>query len=145
LASASFIDTIKNQFGIQYRPLHTPSHQFLLCFSAFSCPLPIPVLHLYSPPHPLSHPVPSLHPPLMYISILFPLLIKIHDSSLEPSLLLSFFGSVGCNMVILYFLANIHLSVRKDNAYPLVSGLPNSGCYFLVSPICLQNSWCLCF
>jgi hypothetical protein len=74
---------------------------------------PLSQLSLYlphshpNPPHPLSYAVPSLLPPLM--TVLFPLLSETQASSLGPSLLFSFFGSVDCSMGILYFMANIHL------------------------------------
>jgi hypothetical protein len=42
------------------------------------------------------------------MSVLFPFLSESQASSLGPSWLLSFFGSVDCSMVILYFMANIH-------------------------------------
>lgn len=63
----------------------------------------------HPPPHPLSHPVSSL--PLPPITILFPLLSEIQASSLGPSILFSFFGSVEYNdsVCILYFVADIHL------------------------------------
>ena len=64
-------------------------------------------LSCFSLSHPLFHSVLALPPPP--ISILFPLLRKIQASSLGPSLLFGFFGSVDCSMVILYFMANIHL------------------------------------
>jgi hypothetical protein len=41
---------------------------------------------------------------------------RIEASSLGPSFLLNFLWSVGCIMVILYFLANIHLSVSIYHA-----------------------------
>jgi hypothetical protein len=58
--------------------------------------------------------------------------------------LFNFLESVGCAMDIMYFLANIHLSLSIYNAYPFGSRLPHSGWYFLDPPIWLQNSWCPC-
>jgi hypothetical protein len=43
--------------------------------------------------------------PTTSMHILFPFQSEIQASSLGPSLLLSFFGSVDCSMVILYFMA----------------------------------------
>ena len=68
--------------------------------SHLSCPSP----HLIPNPHSSPH---SLHLPLM--TILFPLLSEIQASSLVPSFLFSYFGSVNYSMGILYFMANIHL------------------------------------
>ena len=45
------------------------------------------------------------------MTILFLLLSEIQACSLGPSFLFNFFGSVECIMGILYFMANIHLSV----------------------------------
>ena len=52
---------------------------------------------------------------------------------------------VGCILGILYFLANILLSVSVYYAYLLRSELFQSGWYFLVPFICLQNEWCSWF
>jgi hypothetical protein len=52
-----------------------------------------------SPPLLLSHPVLSLPP--SQVPTLFPLLSVTQGSSLQPFLLLSFFGFVDCSMVIL--------------------------------------------
>jgi hypothetical protein len=75
--------------------------QSIPILSPSSSPYTFPTFDLYicSTLHTLSHPVPSLHPLLM--SILFSLLNGIQASSLEPSLLLTFFVSV--------VIANIHL------------------------------------
>jgi hypothetical protein len=64
---------------------------------------------------------------------------------LGPSFLFSLFGSVECIVGILYFMANIHLSVSTYHACTFGTGLPHSRCYSQVTSICLQNSWCLCF
>lgn len=65
---------------------------------------PTPDPHHGSPTYPLSHTVPSLHGPL--VTILFSLLGKIHTSPLVPSLLLTFFWTVDCTIVILHFMAS---------------------------------------
>jgi hypothetical protein len=41
--------------------------------------------------------------------------------------------------------SNIHFSVSTYHVFPLGSGLPHSGWYFLVPFICLQSSWSHCF
>ena len=46
------------------------------------------------------------------MTILFSLLSESHTSSLGPSLLLSFFGSVDCRMANLHFMANVQLWVH---------------------------------
>jgi hypothetical protein len=76
---------------------------------------------------------------------LFPLLRKTQAPSLVPSLLFRFLECVDYRMVILYFMAKIHLQVSTYHACPFRSRLPHSGWYFLVPPICLQNSWLLVF
>ena len=66
-----------------------------------SFPLPAP------PPH--SSPIPSSSrslPPSTSCYYLFPLLSEIQISSLAPSFLSSFFGCVGCIIVVLCFMAN---------------------------------------
>ena len=77
---------------------HTPASISLIAHL-----LPIPIPHTNFPPH--SRPVPSFNPHL--ISILFLILDEIQASSLEPSLLLSFFGSEACRILILYIMAYI--------------------------------------
>ena len=47
------------------------------------------------------------------MSILFPFLYEIQASSLEPSLLLSFFRFVDYGVIIQYFMADIHLPVTR--------------------------------
>ena len=99
---------------------------FFYCSRFLACPrdahpLPIPlvfpstfsVLFLLdpscsAPPCPV---LPQRPPPphLLLMSILFPLLSEIRLPHLEPSLLLSFFGSGLSSMVILYFTAIIYL------------------------------------
>ena len=72
-------------------------------FHSFSCPsrhLSSPSSYLIlnpsnSPPHLLPYAVHSLHVSLM--TILFPLLSEIQESSLVPSFLCSFSGSMGCS------------------------------------------------
>ena len=82
------------------------------------CPLPFCLLSLllylhlitHNPPLPtllLSYQIPSFHSSL--IDILFPLLRDIQASSHWLSLLLSLVGSVYCSIIILHFMANIHL------------------------------------
>ena len=75
-------------------------------FPALVCPNSGHLIAILVPSSP-SPIISSIHPPPM--SILFPLLSEIQASSLGPSLLLSFFGSVDYSMVILFFMANIHL------------------------------------
>jgi hypothetical protein len=58
---------------------------------------------------------------------LFPLLSVIQASSLGPSFLINFFESVKYNIGILYFMANIHLSVNSCYVHPFGSGLYHSG------------------
>lgn len=77
----------------------------------FSLPVLYPSTIPYFVPHafmfkfnPFPDSVPSIYLPL--ISILFSL-VRI----LGPSLLLTFFGDVYCSMVILHFMANIHLQM----------------------------------
>lgn len=101
---------------------------------------PYLILFPFSLTPPLFHPGSSLPLPLMIIS--FPLPTGTEAPSLGLFCLLHFLRSVGCILDVLYFLANIHLSVRTYHACPLGSGLPHWG-YFLVSSICLQNSWCI--
>jgi hypothetical protein len=52
--------------------------------------------------------------------------------------LFNFFESVVCITVILYFVANIHLSVSRYYSCSFDSGLPHLG-YFLAPSICLKN------
>jgi hypothetical protein len=80
---------------------------------------------------PLPFPSPLSHLPAM--SILFLLLKRLTcPVQLKPSLLHNFFGSVDCNIVILYFRVNIHLQVSTYHVCFSGSGLPYSGWYFLV-------------
>jgi hypothetical protein len=58
---------------------------------------------------------------------LFHLLSGIEASSLGPSFLFNFSGSVGYIVGILYFLANIHSSVSTYHACPFGFRLPHSG------------------
>lgn len=109
--------------------VHSPGH----LSPAFPTPDSQPCPH--SLPHPLSHPVPCFH--LHHMTILFSILSEIEASSLGPSLLFSFFVSMDYSMVILYFMANIHL-FEYIHACPLGSG-------FLVLSICMQILWCPCF
>jgi hypothetical protein len=74
---------------------------------------------------------------------LLSLLSEIEASSFRPFFLFNFLESVGCIIGILYFMANIHLSVSKYHAYLFGSELSHSGWYSQVPSICLQNSWCL--
>ena len=89
-------------------PLVADFHSFSAPSDHLSCPSPYLIPNLiHSPCHSLSHPDPSFHlPPVI---ILLPLVSEIHISSLVLSFLFSFFGSMECSMVILYFMANIHL------------------------------------
>lgn len=66
----------------------------------------------------------------------------------KPSFLFNLFGSVGCIMDILYFMANIHLSVSTYHACPFGSGLRHLGwCFLFYSFACkiydvlVFNSW----
>jgi hypothetical protein len=60
-------------------------------------------------PFPYISPLPlGCLPSTLPVAILFPPLIEIHASSCGSSLF-SFFGSVSCSMVILYFMNNIYL------------------------------------
>jgi hypothetical protein len=79
---------------------------------------------------------PSLSLPLPTMTILFPLLGRIEAPSLGPSFLLNLI-SVGYTMGILYFKANIHLSMSTYHVCTFGSELPHTGWYFLVPPICL--------
>ena len=76
-------------------------HSISIHFLAF---IPWLSLYLIPPPHSSSHDlsysIPSSHP--QPITILFPL---------GPICLFSFFWSVECNVVMLYFIANIQLEV----------------------------------
>ena len=95
-------------------------------FGSFSPALPTADLPLHpcSIPYPLSYSVPSLHS--LRVPALFLLLSKIQACSLGPSLLFGFFRSVDHSMIILYFMANIHLLVSTYHACPFGSGLPHS-------------------
>ena len=56
------------------------------------------------------------------MSVLFPLLSEIQPSPLGPSVLFGFFGSVNCRMVIIYFVANVHLQVSFERFHPTADG-----------------------
>jgi hypothetical protein len=86
-----------------WKVLEMPSPCPLL-ISIFS---PLFYLHLIPLLSSISHPLSSRFLPL--ISIVFPLLRKIQQSSLGPFLLFAFFGFDEYSMVILCFMANIHL------------------------------------
>jgi hypothetical protein len=79
------------------------------------------------------------------VIIFFFLLSRIEAPSLEPFCLINFLWSVGCILGILYFFANIHLSVSTYHACPFGSGLCHPGWYFLDPSICLRISWSHCF
>lgn len=81
--------------------IHSSDPLGLSPVSPHACPHSLPPL--------VSHPFPSLT--LLPVTILFHLLSVIQASFLGPSFLFDFFGSVGCTMNILYFMANIHISV----------------------------------
>jgi hypothetical protein len=69
-----------------------------------------PSVYAPDPESPLLFPSPL--PPALHLSlmtILFSLLSEIQASSLVPSFLFNFFGSVECSMGILYFMAKFHL------------------------------------
>jgi hypothetical protein len=76
---------------------------------------------------------------------LFLLLSGIEASSLGPSFLSNFLGSVGYTMGILNFMADNYWSVSTYHVCPFESVLSHSGWCFLFPSICLQNSWCPCF
>jgi hypothetical protein len=111
-----------------HHPLYLASFRFpfvllALWLSLLSLPTIDPE-HSYSPPYPLSHPVPTLHmPPL---TILFSLLSEIQAFSLGPSFLFSFFGSVECIVRAPYFMIDIHLYVGTWQAFLFESELPHS-------------------
>ena len=67
-----------------------------------------------------------------------PTLQHFAQSSLTVSLGASSIQGLWDFWKVLYFWANIHACL-------LGSGLPYSGWYFLVPPICIENSWCPCF
>ena len=75
-----------------------------------------------SPLYPTPHPELSFHPPHPTTSVLFPLLSEIQPSPLGPSVLFGFFGSVNCRMVIIYFVANVHLQVSFERFHPTTDG-----------------------
>jgi hypothetical protein len=96
----------------RWPPCPTPARLRFLFILLSLCPslLSLPLLDPEDTPfpsQPLFHPVPSLHQTPM--SILFLPLSEIHTSSLGPSLLLNFFGSVKCGVDILHFMATIYL------------------------------------
>ena len=81
--------------------------------TADSCYLSQP--SLISPQHlililvPISTLSPIQFPPSIHLQCLFCFpFCEMHASSLRPSLLLSFFWSVDCSIVTLYFMANVH-------------------------------------
>jgi hypothetical protein len=110
-----------------------------------------PVFSSIDPEHPppIPHPIPSpIQFPLsicLLMTILSPLLSEIQASSLVPSFLFGFFGSVEHSMNILCFMANIHLQVSTYDICPFGTRLPHSGGYYQVPIICQQNSLCFCF
>jgi len=106
---------------LEMQPLTTADFHSLPTSLSLHLIPPLPIC----PSHPLSHLVFSLHQPPM--SILFPLLRKIQAPCLEPPLLYGFWGFVECSLAILYFIADIHLSVNTYYACPFGSGLPHSG------------------
>jgi hypothetical protein len=103
-AKVTFIDSWTSHFsqvsGTSSRWPLAPScrfHSFSWPSDHLSCLSPHLILNPHSPPYHLSLPVPSLYLPLT--TILFFLLTENQASSLGPSFLFSFFGSVGYNMV----------------------------------------------
>ena len=87
------------QLGFHFIPQMFPSSS---CFSQYSFPLS------FSPQPDTSYS--HLDPSTLHTekSILFSFPRDIHVVLLEPSLLLSLFGSLGCSMIFFYFTANIH-------------------------------------
>ena len=84
--------------------------------------------HLFPPSHLLP---PSPHPPSIF-NVYFNSPFQWDLSILpESSLLLNFFEFVDYSMVILYFMANIHLQVSTHLVCLSGSELPHSGLYFL--------------
>jgi hypothetical protein len=61
------------------------------------------------------------------MTMLFPLLIVIQASLLVAFFSFNFFGSLGIIMCILYFTANIYLSVSTYHVCTCGHGLPRSG------------------
>ena len=88
-------------------------HSFSWPSSHLSCLSPCLILNLPISCLPL---LPHSFLPLSLMTILLSLLSEMQASSLEPSFLFSFFGSVECIMGILYFMANIHLSMSICHA-----------------------------
>jgi hypothetical protein len=74
------------------------------------------------------------------VIILFPVLCRIEASTLWSSFVLSCIWLVGCIVSILNFWASIHLSVSTYHMCSIVSVLPHSG-YFLVLSFCFWISW----
>jgi hypothetical protein len=70
------------------------------------------------------------------MSILFPLLRRIEASTLCSSFHLSFLWSVNCILSIPSFWVTIPLSVSKYYVCSLMTRLPHSGLYFLITSIC---------
>jgi hypothetical protein len=122
------------------------------CFHSFFWPSGISVIfpHWIPAQVPLSAPpqvhfpwqIPCTPPPPPLVAAFFPLPSGTETSSLWPFSLLNFLSSVDCILGIwyFYFLANIYLLVSTYYACPFGSELPQSGWYFLVPSICLQNS-----
>jgi hypothetical protein len=134
-SSLGFLETL---------PITSPTAADFHSYSWLSGPLsPHMILLPYPvPSHAISYPVPSIH--LAPMTILFSLLCVIHTPLLRTSFSFNFFGSVGYVMGILYFMANIHLSLSIYHVCPFGFEVPHTG-YFLVPTIGLQNSCCLCF
>jgi hypothetical protein len=74
-------------------------------------------------------------PHFVYLEYFVPLLRSTEASTLWSSFFLNFMWSVNCILGIPSLWDNIHLSVCS-----FVTGLPHSGCYFLVPSICLRIS-----
>ena len=98
-------------------------------FSWASDPLSCPSPYLILRASPITSPILFLSVsllPLPPMTIFLPLLLcEIQASSLGPSLSCSFLGSAWSILGILYFSANIHLSVSR-HACPFETGLPHS-------------------
>ena len=112
-----------------------PLYLFNIFFSSWYCyPYFLPLLCFSPVPLSLHLPGPSSSPLMQDWSV--------HILVFLP---LKFIWSVCCIMGIVSFWANIHVLVSTYHVCSFVTGLPHSGWYFLVLPICLQISWSHCF
>ena len=107
----------------------------------FSCPFLLPSFSHSTLPFPSNPMIPIFLGDLVY----FPSQVYLYMFFLRFTLLFMFSGIVNYRLIILCFRASVHLWVSTYHAHLSGSGLPHSGCFFLVPTVCMQISRSHCF